>query len=122
MNYNIYTSLPLITSYKCPGVRLIGIGEVIRRIVNKAILAVLKFDILGAAGSSQLCAGQDSGCEAAIHAVRELYGQSDIEAILLIDASNAFNCLARNTALMNIQEICPPFSVPLINMYRQPFC
>ena len=67
-----------------------------------------------------MCAGQDSGCEAAIHAVHELYGQSDTEAILLIEASNAFNCLARNTTLMSIQEICPPFSVPLINTYRQP--
>ena len=65
-------------------------------------------------------AGQDSGYEAIIHAVRELYCQSVSEAILLIDASNAFNCFARNIALMNIQEICPPFSVPLINMYRQP--
>ena len=115
-----FVACRLIALDKCPGVRPIGIGEVIRRIVSKAILAVLKFDILGAAGSSQLCAGQDSGCEAAIHAVRELYGHSDTEAILLIDASNAFNCLARNTALMNIQEICPPFSVPLINTYRQP--
>ena len=37
--------------------------------MSKAILSVLQFDILQAAGVSQLCTGQDSGCEAAIHAV-----------------------------------------------------
>ena len=110
----------LIALDKCPGVRPIGIYEIIRRIVSKAILSVLKLDILQAAGSSQLCAGLDSGCEAAIHVVRELHAQPDTEAILLNDASNAFNSLARNTALLNIQELCPPFSVPLINIYRQP--
>jgi len=49
--------------------------------MSKAILSVLKFDILQAAGSSQLCAGQDSGCEAAIHAVRELFNCPDTKAI-----------------------------------------
>ena len=29
------------------------------------------------------------------------------------------NSLARNTSLLNIQELCPPFSVPLINTYQQ---
>ena len=42
------------------------------------------------------------------------------DVVLLIHASNAINSLARNTALMNVQELCPPFSVPLINTYRQP--
>lgn len=79
--------------------------------MSKAILSVLKWDILHSS------AGLDSGCEAAIHAVCDLYSQPDTEAILLIDASNAFNSHARNTALMNIQELCHPFSVPLINTY-----
>jgi len=88
--------------------------------MSKAIPSVLKFDILQAAGSSQLCAGQDSGCESAIHAVRDLLNRPETEAILLIDASNAFNSLARHSALLNIQELCPPFSVPLINIYQSP--
>ena len=41
---------------KCPGVRQIGIGEVHRRIVTKAILTLLKQDILDAAGPLQVCA------------------------------------------------------------------
>jgi len=115
-----FVACRLIALDKCPGVRPIGIGETVRRIMSKAILAVLKFDILQAAGCSQLCAGQDSGCEAAIHAVRELFTCPDTEAVLLIDASNAFNSLARQTTLLNIQQLCPPFSIPLINTYRSP--
>lgn len=48
----------LIALDKKPGVRPIGIGEVARRIINKAILKVLYHDIQEAAGSLQLCAGQ----------------------------------------------------------------
>eukprot|EP00117_Sycon_ciliatum_P021974 scpid30325/ scgid3859/ len=48
---------------KNPGVRPIGIGEVMRRVVGKAILYVIGQDIQEAAGTLQLCAGQDCGIE-----------------------------------------------------------
>ena len=41
-----------------------------------------------------------------------------IEAVLLIDASNAFNSL--NVALHNIQFTCPELSTVLYNTYRAP--
>jgi len=41
----------LIALNKCPGIRTIGVGEVMRRIISKAVLSVLKLDILQAAGS-----------------------------------------------------------------------
>ena len=108
------TCFYLIGQDKCPGVHLIGIGEIICRIVCKAVLSVLNFDILQ---SSQLmCAGQDSGCKAAVHAIRELYSQPHT------DPYCCFQCLAQYTALMNIRELYPPFSVSLINTYCQPFC
>ena len=50
---------------------------------------------MDAAGSLQLCAGQDAGCEAAVHAMREIYDDEATEGILLVDASNAFNSLNR---------------------------
>ena len=40
----------LIALNKCPGVRPIGVGEVMRRIISKAVLKVIKLDILKAAG------------------------------------------------------------------------
>lgn len=48
---------------KCSRLRPIGIGEVMRRIMGKCVMAVLKKDVLEAAGNLQLCAGQNSGCE-----------------------------------------------------------
>ena len=59
----------LIALDKNPGVRPIGIGETSRRIIAKAVLQVVKQDILDAAGCLQWCAGQRAGCEAAVHAI-----------------------------------------------------
>ena len=108
----------LIALDKCPGVRPIGIGEVPRRIIAKAILSVVRDDIQEAVGSSQLCAGQIAGVEAAAHAIRDAYKDVETEAVLLVDASNAFNCLNRLVALNNIQFICPPLATVIINTYR----
>ena len=72
------------------------------------------------ADSLQLCAGRISGTEAAVHAVRTLFQWEETEAVLLVDASNAFNTLNRQTALHNIQRLCPPLSTIIINTYRDP--
>ena len=56
-----------------PGVRPIRICETPRRIIAKAVLFATKGDIQDAAGSMQLCAGQISGIEAAIRAMRSIY-------------------------------------------------
>ena len=109
----------LITLDKNPGVRPIGVGEVIRRIISKALLSVVKLDILDATGYSQLCAGQDAGNKAAVHAMREIYGDASTEAVLLVDASNAFNNLNCQVALRNIQTLCPSLATILINTYRE---
>ena len=63
----------LIALDKCPGVRPIGIGETVRRIIARAVLVITRGDIQDAAGSTQLCAGQIAGCEAAVHSVRERF-------------------------------------------------
>ena len=110
----------LIPLDKCPGVRPIGVGEVARRIIAKAILRTIGKDIEEAAGSLQVCAGQDGGCEAAVHAMRSIFQDADTEGCLLVDASNAFNTLNRKTALHNISILCPPLSPVLINTYRAP--
>ena len=40
------------------------------------------------------------------------------EAVILVDASNAFNSLNREAALRNIQQLCPSLSRIIINTYR----
>ena len=64
-----YVACRLIPLDKRPGVRPIGIGEVVRRIIGRAILTVTSKTIEQAAGSLQLCAGQECGIEGAIHAI-----------------------------------------------------
>ena len=75
-----FVSCRLIALDKCPGVRPIGVGETVWRIIAKAVLSVLKEDIREAAGSSQLCAGQLSGCEVAVRSLQTLFGSPDTEA------------------------------------------
>ena len=83
-------------------------------------MKVVKPDVMSASGSLQLCAGQSSGGEAAIHAMRNIFDEDDTEAILLIDASNAFNSLNRAAALNNIRILCPMVATYVINTYRLP--
>ena len=113
-----FVACGLIALDKNPGIRLIGIGETARRLIAKAILSVIRDDIQVAAGSLQLCAGQLSGYEAAVHSMRQLYSSPDVEAVIFVDASNAFNSLNRQAALFNIHHLCPLFSIVLINTYR----
>ena len=65
----------LIALSKNPGVRPIGIGETVRRIIAKSVLSVIRGDIQG---TVQLCAGQISGTEAAVHAVRTLFERDEM--------------------------------------------
>ncbi len=100
------------------GVRPIGVGEVIRRIVGKAVMNTLKQDIINNTAPVQLCGGLQGGVEAAIHAVRKIFNDDSTKAILLVDAENAFNSLNRNTALWNLQYICPELFTYILNTYR----
>ena len=43
----------------------------------------------------------------------------DTEAILLVDACNAFNSLNRDAAQHNFSHICPSMATILINIYRK---
>jgi hypothetical protein len=106
----------LIALGKHPGVRPIGIGEVIRHIIGKVILTVVSDDIQMSAGSQQLCAGQKAGCEAAVHAMRNVFEDPATEGVLLVDASNAFNNLNCEVALHNILLRCPPLTTVITHI------
>ena len=54
----------LIPLDKKPGLRPIGVGEVLRRIAGKAVMMLFKNNILHAVGALQISAGQDAGVEA----------------------------------------------------------
>ena len=71
-----------------------------RRILGKVILATIGDDIQEGAGALQVCAGQQAGCETAVHAMREISEDPNTDAILLVDASNAFNTLNWKVVLL----------------------
>ena len=91
-----------------------------RRIVGKAISWCLSDDIQEAAGPLQVSAGVKGGVEAAIHAMKNIFDKEGTDAVILVDAANAFNRLNRAIALHNMQYLCPSFATVLINTYRIP--
>ena len=108
----------LVPLDKCPGIRPIGIGEVLRRIIGKTIGWSLKTDLMESVGPLQAAGGAKGGAEAAIHAMRTIFEDDNTDAVILVDASNAFNSLNRQVALHNVQRTCPAFATILINTYR----
>ena len=93
-----FTACHLITLDKNPGVKPIGVGEVLRRLIGKAILKVMSAYIHEAVGVQQLCTGQVSGAEAGVHVMRKIKKTQH----LMVDAGNAFNTLNCEAALRNL--------------------
>ena len=110
----------LIPLDKNPGVRPIGIGEVLRRIIGKAVMSVLKKYVMETSGNLQLCAGHRSGCEIAVHTAVDLFNDDNNHGILQIDASNAFNSINRQVVIHNMKILCPEFAVYIRNCYTKP--
>ena len=110
------TAYRLIALDKCPGIRPIGIGESFRRIIGKASCTSYGKKH---PGCSRIISGQEYGSEAAVHAMYKIFQEEDSEAVLKVDATNAFNCFNRHSTLQNIWVLCPPFATVLINTYRE---
>ena len=64
----------LLPLNKCPRVRPISVGEVLRYILGKVVMRIARLDMVIATGSSQVCAGLEGGCKAAVHAMKTLKG------------------------------------------------
>ena len=107
----------LIPLDKNRGLRPIVVSEILRRIARKVIVSHLKEDVIRSVGSLQVCAGQDAGFESLIHAMRTIYEDQSAEAVLLLDASNAFNSINRNVFLHNIEVIYPSIARYVKNCY-----
>ena len=109
-------SCRLIALDKCPGIRPIGIGETLRRIIGKAICFVTGPDIKDVCGVDQLCAGVHASFEGAVHAINDLFQEhcSDDWGVLMVDASNAFNSINRLAVLWNAH--CCGLDVPVSSL------
>ena len=110
----------LVALEKCPGVRHIGFGEVMRRINRRTIVDCIRQDLTSLGGNMQLRLGQKCKIKQAIHSLRHSFDDPENKAILLIDAKNAFNVISRQTALKNVNALCPSLHVALQNSYSHP--
>ena len=90
-------------------VRLIGIGEVLRRIISKCIMKTAREDTMKTVGNLQLCARQQAGAEEAVLAAKEIFANKECEAVLFVDASNAFlkyqTAKTENNAGLNVSAL-----------------
>ena len=116
----MYIASRLIPIDKRLGFRLIGVREVLKRIAGKAVMILLKKDILQAAGLLELCGGQVARSEAAIHAMHDVFNDDNTESILLIDEENAFNSINRKVMPHNLKFICPVIATYISNCYMCP--
>ena len=73
--YHAMMSGRLIALEKCPGIRLVGIGETWRRLLAKCLLRVTGQEAKAACGTEQLAGGVETGIEGAIQAMRLLWNQ-----------------------------------------------
>ena len=51
--------------------------------------------------------------------MHKIFESPETEAAILVDATNAFNCLNRQVAVRNIHQLCPSLSTILTNTYRE---
>ena len=100
----LYNACRLIPLDKNPGVRPIGVGEVLRRIIGISILRCVENDLKLLGQNKQLCLGQKCGLDHAIHSLSQQFETPEVQHI---DAKNAFNSLNRDLALRNIENQCP---------------
>ena len=92
-----------------------------RRIIGKVVMRIVNYELQNPVSSIQLCAGQDAGCETAVVAMNHVFAEDNTEAMILVDASNAFNCLNRKVMLLNCRTVCPTLSYILTNTYCDNF-
>ena len=63
---------------------------------------------------------QEVDAEAAIHAVHDIFEDNTTEAVLLIDAEDAFNSINRKAMLHNISVLCSIISRYISNCHNAP--
>ena len=98
----------------------IRVGEILRRIAGKVLVSILKENFIKCTGMLQVCAGQEAGIRAAIHSMNMMYEDENTDAILLVDASNAFSSLYGQSFLHNISYLCPLIVIFVKNCYSTP--
>ena len=109
----------LVPLNKNPGLRPLGVGEVLRRVMGKVVMSAFSEDVTIASSDAQMC-GRRSGSEAAIHAMRRMFQHENSDPVIFVDAANTFNSLNRKVFVHNIKFICPEIAAYVNNCYSVP--
>ena len=120
VSIEVFVACRLIPLDKNPCLWPIGVGKILRRITGIVIVSGLKKEVVSSAGSLEVCAGQGAGSEEAIHAMEKIFKEESTEAVLLVDAENAFDSINRKVFLHNISILCPAISTFVTNCYAIP--
>ena len=91
-----------------------------RSIIGRTVTKCLKNELMLLGSNYQLCLVQKCGIEHAIYTLRDQYSKTSADAVLPIDAENAFNSLNRKLALKNIEKNCPSLLTAIKNSDSNP--
>ena len=108
------------------GVRPIAIGEVMRRLTGKCLMAAVREEARAFLWPAQLGVGVAAGAETAVHTVRAWLSRQQAagqcKVLLKLDFRNAFNCLSRRSMLTAIAAHFPTLARFAVWCYAQPTC
>ena len=111
----------LIALEKQPRIRPVGVGETWRWMMVKCLLRVAGPEAKPACGTTQLAGGVEAGIEGAIHVIRVLWEEHQMEedwVFLLIDAHNAFDEENRTAMLWSVWHEWPSGAQFTFNCYH----
>ena len=94
---------------KPAGVRPVGAGEALRRIVGRALLSAEKGPLAEGVGKHQLGAGLKGGGEKLAHVVRATAEARPLDCWVALDLSNAFGTMLRDGALEAAAQVVPGY-------------
>ena len=106
--YCAFISGRIIAIDKQPGVRLVDVGEMWRRLFAKIVLNVVVLEATMVCQDDQLCARLKAGIYGAIHGAQALWdGKSSTKELdfLLVDANNTFNETNRVGMLWTVRHL-----------------
>ena len=95
----------------------ISVGEILRWIAGKVIIAATRSDVITSIGTLQVRAEYNAGGEVLVHSMRT---KERTEAVLLVDTENVFNVVNKKAFLHNINVICPLIPTLVHKCYSKP--